>query len=144
MHSSSHHLKPLQIQAGQTVQLWLRAGTEVHLLGGRALLQEPPVWLGERVWQPQQSLGTGQCHVLAHRGWVALRASSTVAEQGAEVLIVPPAWPFAWLSKHQWVAYFCRNRAKVSNTVRVAPSVAASERCATPVYRVSAGRKGET
>jgi hypothetical protein len=109
MHSSSHHLKPLQIQAGQTVQLWLRAGTEVHLLGGRALLQEPPMWLGERVWQPQQPLSTGQCHVLAHRGWVALHASSTGSEEQTEVLIVQPARPFAWVFKHRWAAYFCRN-----------------------------------
>lgn len=60
--------------AGQSLQQRWPAGTHVQLHSGQLSLQEPPLWLGERVWQASHQLASGQGLVLHQGGWVTLWA----------------------------------------------------------------------
>lgn len=70
----------LSLRHGQTLQLWLREGSEVHLRCGSVELQEPAGWLAEQVWQPRLTLSAGQSHAVARSGWATLYAPGGAAD----------------------------------------------------------------
>jgi hypothetical protein len=70
----------LSLRPGQTLPLYLPAGTQLQLLQGRLELSEPPQWLADTVHRPRHHLQTGACHALAGAGWVRLAAGTEAVE----------------------------------------------------------------
>ncbi|GAB3252466.1 hypothetical protein [Chitinimonas naiadis] len=62
------------VAAGQSLHIWGRSGSSLHIDGGRAYVTEPPEWLAERCIEEPQRLLNGGTHRLSRSGWVVVYA----------------------------------------------------------------------
>ena len=84
----------IRLAPGEALHLPLDARTTLQVQAGTLVLREPLHWLADTVVAPTARLSEGQCHGVAHAGWVELRAG----QGGAQVLshCPPTAWQCFW------------------------------------------------
>lgn len=83
-----------RLQPGEALHLPLDGRTTLQVQSGTLVLREPLRWLADTVVAPVARLSEGQCHRVAHTGWVELQAG----EGGAQVLShrTLTAWQVLW------------------------------------------------
>jgi hypothetical protein len=88
----------IQLKDGESLFVYLRAGTTVASTAGQLHLTGAPRWLGEQVFRTQATLAEGEALQLEESGWITLiaaRGGSTVNICRAEA----PSLLVDWLSK---------------------------------------------
>lgn len=71
----------IRLAPGEALHLALDARSTLQVAAGSVVLREPLRWLADTVVAPVIALSEGECHGLAHAGWVIVEAG----EGGAEV-----------------------------------------------------------
>ena len=88
MNDDTAHTTLYTLAAGQSLHIWGRSGSSLHIDGGRAYVTEPPEWLAERLIGEPQRLLNGGTHRLSRSGWVVVYAVFPV-----RLTIAPPPSP---------------------------------------------------
>lgn len=85
----------LKLARGQSIQVWLPAGSRIVCNAPAARVTEAPYWQAEQLRQRRTELSDGQSMHLEHAGWAEI-----AAVHGGELLCLRPAthryWSRAW------------------------------------------------
>ncbi|RYY88540.1 MAG: hypothetical protein EOO24_34050 [Comamonadaceae bacterium] len=84
----------IRLAPGEVLDLPLDTHTTLQVGAGTLVLREPLRWLADTVVAPAAQLSEGQCHRVAHAGWMVLQAG----EGGAQLLShrTLTAWQVLW------------------------------------------------
>ncbi|MBB5392180.1 MULTISPECIES: hypothetical protein [unclassified Herbaspirillum] len=75
----------VRLARGQTMQVWLPAGSLVVNNAPAARVTQAPQWLFDQLVEQRSDLSDGQAMAIEHAGWVEI-----TAPQGGEVLCLRP------------------------------------------------------
>ncbi|WP_343584518.1 hypothetical protein [Herbaspirillum sp.] len=78
----------VRLASGQTMQVWLPAGSLLVCHAPSARILQAPQWIGDQLVEQRSDLGDGQAMGIEHAGWVEI-----TAPQGGEVLCLQPQAP---------------------------------------------------
>lgn len=65
----------IQLSAGESLFVYLKAGTTITSTAGGLKLTGAPRWLGGQVFRAQATLAEGEAWLPEHSGWVMLTAT---------------------------------------------------------------------
>ncbi|WP_433694149.1 hypothetical protein [Herbaspirillum seropedicae] len=103
----------LRLARGQTLQVWLAAGSQLISQANAMRVTEPAQWQMERLVSRRSQLADGEWMVLAHDGWIEIHAS-----EGGELLCFTPVqrpWHHPLLALWRWLA---AQRPKVAKSLQ--------------------------
>ncbi|WP_075257763.1 hypothetical protein [Herbaspirillum camelliae] len=110
LQASPRHLR---LARGQTLQVWLAAGSQLISQANAMRVTESAQWQMERLVNRRSRLADGERLVLAHDGWIEIHAA-----EGGELLCFTPVqrpWHHPLLALWRWLA---AQRPKVAKSVR--------------------------
>lgn len=88
----------IQLRAGESLLVYLKAGTTVASIAGQLCLSPAPCWLGGQVYQGLTRIVEGEALEIEGSGWTTLTAT-----QGSAIVNVhrvqAPWLPIDWLRK---------------------------------------------
>ncbi|QDD64178.1 hypothetical protein EJD96_08400 [Herbaspirillum seropedicae] len=110
LQASPRHLR---LARGQTLQVWLAAGSQLISQANAMRVTESAQWQMERLVSRRSQLADGEWLVLAHDGWIEIHAS-----EGGELLCFTPVqrpWHHPFLALWRWLA---AQRPKVARSLQ--------------------------